>query len=71
MNKYMNEEGEHVYEFKDMRGFAATIQDAVRSDGQDAIWLGLGDNERRLLLSPEIAGQLWPVLKHFAERGEI
>lgn len=36
---------------------------------EDALWLGV--NENRMHLTMELAEELWPILKRFAETGEL
>lgn len=57
-------------EFKDLYGEVCSIQKSSLAT-EHAIWLGLDQTGYRMHLNQEMAGELWQVLKRFAETGEL
>ncbi len=67
-------------EFKDRYGAACSIQKSSLAE-EDCIWLGCEHETihdvtgekcgARMHLTQELAADLWPMLKHFAETGNL
>lgn len=64
------EGGVQRFLFEDVSGRACSIQHSSGAE-ENAIWFGARVAEPALQLSQELVAELLPVLRHFAETGEL
>ena len=64
------ERGFKIGEFVDRYGARCSIEKSSIAT-ESCIWLGREVRFGRMHLTPELAAELWPLLKNFSETGEL